>query len=263
MQTLFRAFLSLYLAHLLADFVFQTPHLVAQKHSGRLKAYLLHGITHFLSMLIVLGFFLRGSAMIARTYFLLLALSLLHLLLDFIKIRLTQRQVISFGAGSYLIDQLLHAFAVFLAAWLLVPGIGFHEVTSFIGAGRGSSASILLVSVVYIAVMFGGGYLIRDFTRALADGVKRHSAEKSSEQLQNAGLYIGWLERFLVVTALLLHSPATIGLILTAKSIARYPEFKSEHFAEYFLIGTLLSIAIAMLGGILLVKVIFGVVRFG
>ena len=55
----------------------------------------------------------------------------------------------------------------------------------------------------------------------------------------------GWLERFLVITALLLQSPATVGLILTAKSIARYPEFKSERFAEYFLIGTLLSISMA------------------
>jgi hypothetical protein len=110
--------------------------------------------------------------------------------------------------------------------------------------------------------MFGGGYLIRDFTRALSEGVDQHSPEKTADQLQNAGLYIGWLERFLVITALLLHSPASIGLILTAKSIARYPQFKSEHFAEYFLIGTLLSIAIAILGGVILVKVVFGVVRF-
>jgi len=111
-------------------------------------------------------------------------------------------------------------------------------------------------------VVFGGGYLIRFLVRFLAAGVKSHSLEGTSEQLQNAGLYIGWLERFLVVTALLLQSPATVGLILTAKSIARYPEFKSERFAEYFLIGTLLSISMALLGGALLAKLIFGHVRF-
>ena len=80
--------------------------------------------------------------------------------------------------------------------------------------------------------------------------------------MQNAGLYIGWLERFLVVTALLLQSPVTVGLILTAKSIARYPEFKSERFAEYFLIGTLLSLSVALVGGALLAKLMFGQVRF-
>ena len=36
-------------------------------------------------------------------------------------------------------------------------------------------------------------------------------------------------------------------LILTGKSIARIPQMK-EGFAEYFLIGTLLSLAIALFG---------------
>ena len=262
MQTLFRAFLSLYFAHLLADFVFQPMRLVSAKRSGQRGAYVIHGLTHFLSSLLLLAFFLRGSALQARTYFLLLGLSLVHLCLDFAKIRLAQRGLISDGARSYLADQFLHALTIFFAAWLLVPEVSFRELTSFVGVVRSFSAGVLLVPVVYLAVMFGGGYLIRDCTRALAEGVRRHPAEKTAEQLQNAGLYIGWLERFLVITALLLHSPASIGLILTAKSIARYPQFKSEHFAEYFLIGTLLSIAIAILGGIVLVKVIFGVVRF-
>jgi hypothetical protein len=53
-------------------------------------------------------------------------------------------------------------------------------------------------------------------------------------------MYIGWLERFLVVTAILVQSPSMVGLILTGKSIARFPELK-ERFAEYFLIGTLLK----------------------
>jgi hypothetical protein len=59
----------------------------------------------------------------------------------------------------------------------------------------------------------------------------------------------------------MVQSPATVGLILTAKSIARYPEFKSERFAEYFLIGTLLSISLAILGGVLLARLVFGQVR--
>ena len=34
-----------------------------------------------------------------------------------------------------------------------------------------------------------------------------------------------------------------------AKSVARFPEFKSRAFAEYFLIGTLASVTIAAVGG--------------
>ena len=50
----------------------------------------------------------------------------------------------------------------------------------------------------------------------------------------------------------------TAGLILAAKSIARYPEFKREQFAEYFLIGTLLSISAATVGGVMLLKAFYG-----
>ena len=79
-----------------------------------------------------------------------------------------------------------------------------------------------------------------------------------SEQVENAGLYIGWIERFLVITAMAMQSPALVGLILTGKSIARFPEFKETRFAEYFLIGTLLSISMATLGGILLLELWYG-----
>ena len=87
-----------------------------------------------------------------------------------------------------------------------------------------------------------------------------HPPGETTTALQNAGMYIGWLERFLVLTALLIQSPATVGLILTAKSIARYPELKSVKFAEYFLIGTLLSISMGILGALILLKAFYGTV---
>ena len=145
---------------------------------------------------------------------------------------------------------------------MLSPAVPFSELTALFQGARAIPNKFLAVPVIYVAVVFGGGYLIRFLIRSLAEGAKSHSLERSSEQFQNAGLYIGWLERFLVVTALLLQSPATVGLILTAKSIARYPEFKSERFAEYFLIGTLLSISMALIGGALLARLVFGHMRF-
>ena len=47
MQILFRAFLAIYLAHLLADFVFQTHRLVEQKRRGKFFAYFLHSPQSF------------------------------------------------------------------------------------------------------------------------------------------------------------------------------------------------------------------------
>jgi hypothetical protein len=257
MQIFFRTFLAIYLAHLLTDFVFQTHRLVEQKRSGKLLAYFLHGLTHYLTAIILVSFFVRGSGLWLRTHLVILILALFHLLIDFAKIRFTRKALINDGAIAYVSDQFLHFLSVALAAWLLSPGVPFTELVALLGRGRAISSNLLVVPVIYIGVIFGGGYLIRALTRPLAESVKLYP-EKSGKPMENAGLYIGWLERFLLLTALLLQSPGTTGLILAAKAIARYPEFKSEHFAEYFLIGTLLSFSVAVLGGAVLARVVFG-----
>jgi hypothetical protein len=261
MQLLFRAILAFYMGHLLTDFVFQSQRLVEQKRRGKFSAYGLHGVIHFLSLAAIAGFVLPGSLFALRTGAVIAALTIAHLLIDLAKMRLAARYSVCGGARAYVADQVLHFATVVFAAWLLLPAVPFHDLAALLQDARAVPNRFLVVPVIYAAVIFGGGYLIRSLVGALAAGVKTHSPEKSNEQLQNAGLYIGWLERFLVVTALLVQSPATVGLILTAKSIARYPEFKSERFAEYFLIGTLLSISMAVIGGALLAKLVFGQVH--
>ena len=260
MQILFRAFLAIYLAHLLTDFVFQTDRLVEQKRRGKPLAYFFHGLAHYLSAVILVSFFLTGSGLWLRTHFTLLTLTLVHLLIDFAKTRFTPKAFLN-GAAAFVFDQFLHFLSVAATAWLLAPGLPFASVIALLGRGRAVPSELLFIPVMYSGVIFGGGYLIRALTRPLAESVKLYPPEKHGDPMQNAGLYIGWLERFLLLTALLLQSPGTAGLILAAKAIARYPEFKSEHFAEYFLIGTLLSFSIAMLGGAVLARVVLGQFR--
>jgi hypothetical protein len=255
MQPLLRTLLAIYLGHLLTDFPFQTRHQVAQKKQGKLRGYLTHGLIHYFSIIVLLAFFVPGSARSPRIYFVILLLTVVHLLIDFCKVRLSAA---GDGPWAYVGDQVVHFFTVLFAAWWISPASQPSEFSAILQSVRDVHNGTLLVPVVYVLVIFGGGYLIRFLTRSLAEGAQKDPHKRPGDQLQNAGLYIGWLERFLVVTAILLQSPATVGLILTAKSIARYPEFKSESFAEYFLIGTLLSLSIGILGGIFLTKIMFG-----
>lgn len=258
MQPLLKTLLAIYLGHLLTDFPFQTRKQVAQKKQGRLRGYLVHGFIHFLSIVALLGFFVPGSIRSLRAYLVILLLTAAHLVIDFCKVRLSGE---ADGPWAYLADQVIHFLTVFAAAWWISPASQPNEMSAIVQNARDISSGALLVPVVYVLVIFGGGYLIRFLTRSLAEGARKDPHKRPGDQLQNAGLYIGWLERFLVVTAILLQSPATVGLILTAKSIARYPEFKSESFAEYFLIGTLLSLSIGIGGGIVLTKVLLGHAR--
>jgi hypothetical protein len=77
-----------------------------------------------------------------------------------------------------------------------------------------------------------------------------------SEGFKYAGAVIGFLERFLILTLILVGEHMSIGLILAAKSIARFEELKDRKFSEYFLIGTLSSISIAVGVGIITVWVL-------
>jgi hypothetical protein len=63
----------------------------------------------------------------------------------------------------------------------------------------------------------------------------------------NAGRIIGILERLLIYILVLNAQFAAIGFILAAKSFTRYKELEKRAFAEYVLVGTLLSALLATL----------------
>ena len=43
-----------------------------------------------------------------------------------------------------------------------------------------------------------------------------------------------------------------IGFVLTAKSVARFKRFEDQGFAERYLVGTLLSVSIALVAALLI-----------
>jgi len=65
----------------------------------------------------------------------------------------------------------------------------------------------------------------------------------------NAGRLIGILERIIMVVLVLGGSIGSIGFVLAAKAFARFRELDQRPFAEYVLIGTLLSTLFAVLIG--------------
>ena len=257
----YNLFLAVYLAHLLTDFVFQTGRLVSKKHSGEWRGYLVHGATHYIALLAIVA--IADPHRFLTQYFQVIAvsLSLVHLVVDWAKLSVTKSRLMQENALAFVLDQITHLATVIGAVLLLVrPPL---QMFAFYWMRiRTVQETILLVLVVYVFVIFGGGYFIRVLIGPLWREDPGQETKQHAEVI-NAGLYIGWLERFLVLTALFLQSPATVGFILAAKSIARYPELKSVRFAEYFLIGTLLSMSIAIGGAIVLLHILYGTVTLG
>ena len=64
------------------------------------------------------------------------------------------------------------------------------------------------------------------------------------------GATIGVIERLLIVAFVLVGADAAIGFVVGAKTIARFKQLDDRDFAEYYLLGTLASVSIAILTAI-------------
>lgn len=91
------------------------------------------------------------------------------------------------------------------------------------------------------------GCLIACLTRRWQDRLPASDIQRLG--LPGAGMWIGSLERLLIIVLVLSEMPELIGFILAAKSILRFPEIRhadsdphARAMAEYVIIGTLLSL---------------------
>ena len=72
--------------------------------------------------------------------------------------------------------------------------------------------------------------------------------------MQAAGQNIGYLERVLVLTFILLNQFAAIGFLLAAKSVFRFGDLRQSEdkkLTEYVMLGTLTSFALTIAVGLL------------
>lgn len=112
----------------------------------------------------------------------------------------------------------------------------------------------LLTASVYGYVLLGGSVFIRKILNLNALGLPVNFGGRFSGS-QQAGRTIGFLERAIILTLTLSGAYTSIAFVLTAKSIARYKELENKDFAEYYLVGTLLSTLLAILGGLFLRRI--------
>ena len=79
----------------------------------------------------------------------------------------------------------------------------------------------------------------------------------NTQSLPNAGQWIGYIERILILTFVLVGSFEGVGFLLAAKSVFRFGELnkaKEIRTTEYVLIGTFASFTIAILTGIAITR---------
>jgi hypothetical protein len=111
--------------------------------------------------------------------------------------------------------------------------------------GIGEQRDVTVVTAGLLAAVFLGGVLIG----AVLARFERRIPERING-LAKAGTCIGWLERTLFYMLFLAGAPDAAAIVVAGKSVARFPLFGKEEFAEYYLVGSLLSLGIAAVAGI-------------
>ena len=165
-----------------------------------------------------------------------------HYLIDYVKSAI--------GSGSlwmFITDQLLH-LAVICGLWVWLT-----DASLCIDASWLSDYRIWIVALCYLLALKPASILLGTFI------AKWTPANNEKNSLPNAGAWIGYLERVLILTFMLVGCMEGIGFLLAAKSIFRFGELtkaREVKITEYVMIGTLSSFTIAILLGAIALHVI-------
>jgi len=191
----------------------------------------------------------------------------------------------------YLADQVIHMVAITVAVTLLTTenlNIIQHLI-EFITLDEKLSltlpGSIILSLIIILCNTYVSGYLIskillpfrpnnsytesrkeKKVTTTNMGNQNSHDDVKIETQSieaviqihdspKNAGVLIGFSERLIIMVLIMFNSIGSIGFIIAMKALTRFKQFEDKSFAEYYLIGSLVSILIGIVSGYMMLSI--------
>ena len=252
------------LSHVVGDYYFQTSRAAEEKSKSN-KMLFLHAFIYCIPFLVLYLSSNKDSTLFILTFFLCFS----HLIIDLIKVSICKTKLWTkyqkrYEIGEvviYLFDQLLHIILIFgTSIYFVNKGLTLYpekliEKTAIaLGISIENALKwILLILLIYkpanvtFSKLFKLYKPVEEITSTAADGKNEIKA----------GAMIGFLERVMLVIFFSIAQYSSIALVMTAKSIARYDKLSNdEKFAEYYLIGTLSSMIMAITAYFLVFKVL-------
>jgi len=142
-----------------------------------------------------------------------------------------------------LIGEALHLSVIFIIWNIRFPN-AFLLLDKYGGIASDGKSWIILTTAALLSHPAGNaiGLLTKSFREKIDD--------HNSTGLTKAGTWIGILERLIIFSLVMADRFEPIGLLIAAKSIIRLKE-GDQKMSEYILIGTLLSMCLALIAGLI------------
>ena len=234
--------LKILVAHFLSDFILQPTKWATDKDKHGFKSW--HLYIHVIITAATLFIFLWDL----KLWGLVLIISLLHFVIDLIKGSLKRTNI-----WIFITDQLLHLLVI-ITVWLVYTDQGdmfFDLLCSFI-----NNPKFWWLLLAYTLLTIPASVLIGKMTNKWSNEL---SGSNETEGLENAGKWIGIIERALIFTFIIVNQLSVIGFLLAAKSVFRFGDLKDskdQKKTEYIIIGTFISFLLAILTGLLIQQII-------
>ena len=237
---MFKEYFLIYLiAHMLGDYYFQNERLAELKNINISKLILHIGIYLFVCIVVIVPVF-SAKILISAV-----VVASIHAIIDLVKYCYIKHYT---GHESsvrtiYIVDQTVHIVSLILvASFMTMNHVSINLLTIFdkfinvLGAGK-----IELISALSMLL-----FILKPGNITVKNILSKYKPEEcmkfTKKDDRNTGEFIGILERLIIYILLLMNQFSAIGLVLTAKSVARYNKIaEDKDFAEYYLLGTLLS----------------------
>ena len=236
----------LVIGHIFCDFYLQPKAWVETRNELHWRALELlyhaasHGVMTFVILILVAsqGFWLSLSFGVA--------VLVTHYIIDLIKSYLPDTEV------YFIADQGAH-LVVLTLTWLIVAD-KLTEYSALLSPTTWNSKYIIILAAYLIILKPASIVISKSFSPW--DPKKNNTntpAAGATEQPNLAGQRIGYLERILILTFILLNQFSAIGFLLAAKSVFRFGDLSKDEdkkLTEYVMLGTLTSFTLTILIGL-------------
>lgn len=242
-QTELILFLRLLAAHLVADFILQPSGWIKNRRDRGIKSPYLyfHGL---IIGIVTYLFWAQWSHPLIPVI-----IMVTHIMIDMWKSGKPET------ARYFVIDQSFHVL-ILLICWIIYPGGPLHGIylIGMVGGHTLANGRFWTLLVGYIAVIWPSGYFVSFATQRWRKDIRSEN-ETDFQGLEDAGKWIGRIERILILTFILFNQISAIGFLIASKSVFRFGEIRDRKYrkeAEYILIGTLISFTVAIGIGIII-----------